>query len=99
MDNLTNLTNAKNFYDVAKFSNDATNGVMGWMLVTFLLIMFTLMFLRRYTFEESVLASSFLVFAISIFLRTMGLITSSPIFFLGIFVGFSGLWVYLSKKA
>lgn len=96
--NLTNITDAKNFFDLVEYSNNVTGGVLGWMLVIVLMSMLTLMFLQRYSFEESILGASFLCFVISFFLRFMELITFTIVISLGIVLVFSGFGVYLSKK-
>lgn len=96
--NLTNLTTTKNFAGIIEYANNVTNGILGWSFMVFLMVMLTLMFLRRNTFEESILGASFICFAFSIFFDIIGLVTSSiPITF-GVILAFSGFWVYLSKK-
>ena len=96
--NLTNLTTSNNFFDLVKYSNDVTGGIFGWMFVVVLMIMFTLMFLKRYTFEESILGASFLCFALAFFLRFMDIISFRIVISLGIIMVFAGFWVFLSKK-
>lgn len=98
VDNLTNLTTVKSFSDILTFTNNITDGVLGIMFMVVLTIMFLLMFLRRYTFEESLLAASFLSFVISFFTRAIGFTGFTITISLGIIMCFSGFWVYLSKK-
>ena len=96
--NLTNLTDAQNFYGVMKFVYDITGGIFGTLFIVTIEFILLMIFLRNYSFEESLLGSSFLVMFISIFLRVMGLISFELVIWLAVIVGISALWVYIAKK-
>lgn len=97
--NLTNLTDAGgNAFKLLDFVNDSTGGVFAMMFVFTIFFILLMMFLRQYSFEESLLGSSFLIFGICIFLRVMELIPFSILLTFGIITGVSMIWVYLAKK-
>ena len=96
--NLTNLTQVTNIYDIVKFNYDVTQGIFGDMLVLTLFFILLMMFIKNYSLSESMLASSFLVFCISLFLRMINLIAFRDVMILGIIIFLSGSWVYYEKK-
>ncbi len=96
--NLTNLTSAQTFFDILEYDNSVTGGFMtaGFVITIFFII--TMLSMRKYSFEESILLASFFGFVISIGLTAIELLNF--VFIIGfatIFV-LDGFFVYLSKK-
>jgi hypothetical protein len=90
--NLTNLTGSDTIVDLIVYSNQATNGIIvqGFLIAIFFIL--TMGFMVKSKFEDSVMASSFICFILSLFLRQAELV--SFIFVIGFLVvtAFVGLY-------
>lgn len=95
--NTTNLTSATGIGDLVSFANNATDGVLA---VVMLIVIFIIMLvaLKRYDFDDALLASSWVTFLLSIFLRFAGFLPLIwALGFLAI-AGFATLWVFTTKR-
>jgi hypothetical protein len=96
--NLTNLTNAKTLPDLVVIANNATNQIfMGGYLVAFFIIML-MGLLVKFKFEESLLASSFACFILSLFLRQAQLINFTFVIGFLIITAMMGLYMFMKKR-
>lgn len=95
--NTTNLTQAENIPDLLVVANNATGQIFvgGFLIAFFIIILMTLM--TRFRFDESIFASSFAGFFISIFLRQAQLINFTFVIGFLIIMALSGLLMYMKK--
>ncbi len=97
--NLTNITKANvTFYDMVDYSNDVTNGLVGLMLIIVVFLILLTNFMRKYEFEEAMLASSFICFGLAIFLRAIELISFQFMIMFAVIAGLTAFWVAISKR-
>lgn len=96
--NLTRLQNSLNVNDLFRFANDSTSGALSGLGITAIFFVLTLAFKARASFEEAILASSFICFGLSLFLRYAGLINFMFVLGFLIIMAFSGLYVYINNR-
>ena len=97
MYNLTNLTDASTAYDVAKFTNEVTNGSF-WTMVIFAIFLVLLFSMKRYDIDKALLVSSWISFIISGLLSFASLVNIIiPLAFLAT-AGFMTLYVFMASK-
>lgn len=83
--NITGLQTADSITDIIVWNNTVTSQVFVSSFMISLFFIFFLIFKKNNDFEESVLASSFACFVLSLFLRQMNLINFNLVLlFLGI---------------
>lgn len=96
--NLTNITNVQVPADLVVAANIYTESLfMGLMLIA-IFIVFTMRFMVKNKFGESLLGSSFICFIASLFLRQAGLINF--VFVIGFLVvmAFTGMLMYITRQ-
>ena len=96
--NMTGLTTAETMYDLIKYSNYVTNGIMGMllMLVTFFILLS--LFSRQYDFESSLMTASLISFVLALFLVAIELLNPFLILAPGIILGILLFKVYFSPR-
>ena len=95
MADISNLTGITNTYDIAKFANEASGGILfnGFILIVFFIM---LLVLKKYDFDRALLASSWLAFIISVIGWSIGLVNVlTPLFFIFI-TALTGLYIWFS---
>ena len=95
--NLTNLTSAETFADLVNYSNDVTGGFMSIGFVVTLFFIITMISLKKYDIDESLLIASFFGFVISIGLTAIELLNAWFIVSFGVILALTGFWVYFNK--
>lgn len=96
--NITGLEASTTFVDLVSFANTSSNNILvgGFMVAVF--IVMTMGFMIKTTFEKSVLASSFVCFMLSLFLRQANLINFVFVIGFLIIAAFSALYLFATKK-
>ena len=83
VDNISNLTKGnQTFIGIVEFADEVTNDLLGPMFIIVLFIILFSAFIRKHSFEESVLVSGFFCMGFSILMNYIGLL---PIIYLIIF--------------
>jgi len=97
MYNLTELQEATTVSGIFTYANTNTSGMlMGFLMVSIFFIM--LMILKRYSFEDAMLASSFSCFILSLILSYGGMLNFIyPLSFL-LIAAFTGFYIYVSRR-
>ena len=72
--NITGFQDATTISDMVVYSNNITDQVFMGVFTYALFFMFLMIFKKSSDFEESIIASSFIMFILSLFLRNMGLV-------------------------
>jgi len=95
--NITGLTSAETITDIVVFANESTGSILfGLFVLAIFFIM--LMVMRKYEFTDTLLASSFSCFIISVLLAYGGLLNILfPIGFLTI-MSLTALYVFMNKR-
>lgn len=96
--NLTNLTGAVNFYDIIVFTNQVTGDLVTMLFMVVIFFILFNQFIKRYSFEESFMVSSFLCFGLSIMFAAISLLNFWFIIFFGAFTALSAFYNTMTKK-
>lgn len=96
--NISNLTKAETFYDIVEYSNQVTDGLLTMLFMIVIFLILFNQFLKRYSFEESFLVSSFLCFGLSIMFAAISLLNFWFIIFFGAFTALSGFYITMTKQ-
>lgn len=96
--NLTQLQSSTNIYDVIVFANDATTGLLISLFVVAIFIMLIMVLKRTNEFDAALLASSFICFLLTAFLRYANLINLTWVIVFFVATVLSGLYLYTIKQ-
>lgn len=90
--NLSNITGARNIYEVTKGANDVAGGSLGLMLLVGIFVIFFFSF-KTYSTKRAFAGASFITAVISIFIRLLDFIPDRYMFgaFLLAGIGFLAL--------
>jgi len=95
--NLTGLMQADTIEDLIVVANNATNQIfIGGFLIAIFIVML-MVFIGRFEWERSVLASSFVCFILALFLRQANMINFIFVIAFPTIAAFTFLYISLSK--
>jgi hypothetical protein len=95
--NMTDLQNADTFQKLFVVANDATGQILVGMFLIVIFILLTLI-LKRSSFKEGLLASSFVCFILSIFLRFANLISFEFVIGFLLIMALTGLYMHFDPN-
>lgn len=96
--NLTNLTSATGFYDVASFANEATDGAFMALMVLAVFFVILIAMAYRRDFKVGLASASFIVFVLSGVLAFAGLVNVMLVWAFLAVAAFSILYLYTAQS-